>query len=261
MPLTRNPGAAIHWTEQGKADGPAVVLLHSIGTDLTIYRDVEPLLAGQCRVIAIDIRGHGRSEASDGEYSMALLASDVLAVMDDAGIEQALVCGTSLGGMIAMELVQRAPQRVSGLILANTSPGMSPVLWRERVQTAREQGVASILVGWAGRHLSEGWMAEHPARVEELEQRFAEMDPLGYVGNAAAIRDMDLLPGLAGVTVPTLIIAGELDIATPFEGHGSQIAQAIPAARVAFLPTGHLACMEQPEQFAHCVLDMAGLRG
>lgn len=257
MPITQNRSAGIHWQLHGPKDAPAVVLLHSIGTNLSIYDEVVPLLEGQLRVIAMDLRGHGGSQATDEEYSLELLASDVLAVLDDAGIARAVICGTSLGAMAAMELVQLAPQRVSGLVLANTSPGMSPALWLERIGTVRERGVGPVLVGWAARHLSEGWMAANPERVASLERGFAGMDPLGYIGSAAAIRDMDVLGGLPGVTAPTMIIAGERDIATPYQGHADRIAEAMPGASVEFLPTGHLACVEQPELFANCVLALA----
>lgn len=257
MPITFNRGAGIHWQPHGPQDSPAVVLLHSIGTDLSIYDEVVPLLEGQLRVIAMDLRGHGQSQATQEEYSLELLSHDVLAVLDEAGIDRAIVCGTSLGAMIAMKLVQLAPDRVSGLVLANTSPGMSPALWPERIKTVREQGVGPVLVGWAARHLSEGWMLANPERVETLERGFAGMDPLGYIGSAAAIRDMDVIDGLPKVTVPTMIVAGQFDIATPYQGHADRIAAAMATASVEFLPTGHLACMERPELFANCVLALA----
>lgn len=250
MPFTQNEGARIHWRMQGARSARPLVLLHSIGTDLTIHDGIAPLLADEFRVIVIDIRGHGASGATDEDYSLALLSRDVLAVLDDAGIDRAIVCGTSLGGMIAMELVQIAPGRVAGLVLANTSPGMGPELWRDRIATVREQGVTPVLMGWAGRHMSDAWMKAHPTQVETLERVFARTDPRGYIGCAAAIRDMDVLSGLGAVATPTLVIAGEHDIATPFAGHGDRIADAIPGATVAFLPAGHLACVEQPEGFA-----------
>lgn len=254
MPFAVNEGARIHWRLQGARSAPPVILLHSIGTDLSIYDEVAGRLADACLVLKIDLRGHGASDATDEAYSLALMARDVLAAMDSAGIDAAVVCGTSLGAMVAMELVRFAPERVSGLVLANTSPGMNPALWPERIATVRAQGVAPVLEGWAARHLSAGWMAAHPARVETLERGFALMDPLGYIGSAAAIRDMDVLPGLPGISVPTMVIAGEHDVATPFEGHGDRIAAAVPQATVEMLPTGHLACVEQPARFADLVL-------
>lgn len=257
MAMTESGGGLLHWQAMGPLEAPAIVLLHSIGTDLSIYETVAPLLAGSMRVIAMDLRGHGLSEASEGEYTLGLLAMDVLAVMDDAGIDRAVICGTSLGGMVAMDLAQVAAHRVAGLVLANTSPGMSPDLWPARIKTVLEEGLAPVLVGWSARHLSEAWMAANPARVEALERAFAGTDPRGYIGCAAAIRDMAVLPGLPKVVAPTMIIAGAVDIATPFAGHGDRIAAAMPKTIVEVLPSGHLACLEQPERFAACVLALA----
>lgn len=257
MPFADNRGARIHWREEGIAGGAPLVLLHSIGTDMGLHDELAPFLAPHFRMIRIDIRGHGASSATAGDYDLGLLGSDVLAVMDAAGIDRAIVCGTSLGAMIAMQLVQDAPQRVRGLVLACTSPGMSPVLWPERIATVRSRGMAAVAEGWAQRHFSAGFLASHPARAEGLTRKVAEMSEAGYLGNAAAIRDIDVLPGLPGVAVPATIIAGEDDIATPFAGHGDRIAAAMPAARVEFLPAAHLACIEVPDLFARCVLDLA----
>jgi len=250
MPFTDSAGARIHWRLQGGRTAPPVVLLHSIGTDMAIYDGVAALLEDDCLLLKVDLRGHGESSASDGEYTLRLLGADVLAAMAAARIGRAVICGTSLGAMIAMQLVQDAPDRVAGLVLANTSPGMSPALWPERIATVRQHGVAPVLDGWAARHLSPGWMDAHPGRVETLERGFASTDPRGYIGSAAAIRDMDVLPGLPRVAAPAMIVAGEHDIATPYAGHGDRIAAAIPAAEVVTLPTGHLACVEQPALFA-----------
>lgn len=257
MPHTTSEGAAIHWRARGTKTGTPLVLLHSIGTDQSVHAEVAPLLEPDFNMVLMDIRGHGGSGASPGDYSMALLARDVLAVMDDAGFGKAIVCGTSLGGMIAMELVRLAPERVSGLVLACTSARMSPALWPERIATVREKGLASAMDGWAARHLSETWMAANPERVADLERKYLATDPAGYIGNAAAIRDMDLLPGLPDIRVPVTVIAGKLDIATPFEGHGDQIAAAIEGAEVALLPAGHLACIEWPDLFAQSVRSLA----
>jgi len=257
MPFALIDNVKVHWQIEGQGDGPAIVLLHSIGTEMGIYERVVPCLADRFRLLLIDLRGHGQSQASEGEFSLSLLVSDVCLIMDAAGIEKAVICGTSLGGMIAMQFALDRPERISGMVLACTSAKMSPGFWPERIALVQQSGMGTVARGWDARHLSEGWMAANPERVESLERAFAETDPLGYIGCAAAIRDMDVLGGLPQVTAPTTIIAGEFDIATPYEGHADRIAAAMPAASVQFLPAGHLACLEQPELFANCVLALA----
>jgi 3-oxoadipate enol-lactonase/4-carboxymuconolactone decarboxylase len=177
--------------------------------------------------------------------------------MDAAGAAEAIVCGTSLGAMIAMQLALDAPARVKGLVLANTSAQMDPALWPERIATVRQAGVASIAEGWVARHFSERFREENRIQTDTVFSHMATMSSIGYVGCAAAIRDMALIDRLPGIAAPTLVIGGELDGPTPFAGHGERIAAAIPGATAELLPTGHLACVEQPERFAQCVARLA----
>lgn len=257
MPFTTREGARIYWRAYGTPGAMPLVLLHSIGTDMGIYDLVAPLLEPHFRMARIDLRGHGASDATEGEYTLEMLSRDVLAVMDDAGFGKAIVCGTSLGGMIAMELAGLTPERASGLVLANTSAQMSPALWPERIATVRSSGMAAVADGWASRHFSEAFMLANPARVASHAAHIETMSPVGYAGNAAAIRDMDVFAKLPRIVAPTLVIGGDLDAATPFAGHGDRIAAAIPGATVDLLPCGHLACIEQPEAFARVVLALA----
>lgn len=257
MPFIRCDGIAIHWRLEGARAAPQIVLLHSIGTDMAIYDRLVENLIDDFLLLRIDFRGHGESGASQGDYSLGLLARDVLAVIDEVGIDRAMVCGTSLGGMVAMQLALMAPERLAGLVIANSSAAMAPALWSQRVALVRAEGLAPALVGWAGRHLSPGWMATHPARVETLERGFMQSDPKGYAGCAAAIRDMALLSDLQGLCLPALVIGGEQDTATPFAGHGDRIAHAIPGASTVLLPGGHLACLEDPASFAAALRDLA----
>ncbi len=257
MPFTANQGARIHWRLQGRGSAPPLVLLHSIGTDLAMYDQVAPYLEPHFLMARIDLRGHGASDATAGDYTLGLLAEDVVAVMDEVGMERAVVCGTSLGGMVAMQLGIDRPDRVAGLVPACTSAAMNPALWPERIATARTTGLASVADGWASRHFSPAYLASHPERAETMTRDLAGMNRDGYAGCAAAIRDMAVLPALPGMTIPTLVIAGEHDTATPFEGHGDRIVAAIPDATARMLPAGHLACIECPDLFADAVRSLA----
>jgi 3-oxoadipate enol-lactonase/4-carboxymuconolactone decarboxylase len=257
MPFTTNEGARIHWREQGPHGAPWIVLLHSIGTDMSLYDDVVPLLERHFRLLRVDIRGHGESGAPEGDYSLDLLVRDMVTAMDGAGAERAVICGISLGGMIAMQFALSHPERVAGLVLACTSAAMSPALWPERIATVRSAGVAAIADGWVERHFSPGFAKANAELAETVLAGFKQMHSAGYIGAAAAIRDMAVLDRHGSVTAPTLVIAGKQDIATPFAGHGDRIAAAIPHATVVTLPTAHLACAEQPELFSRCVAELA----
>ncbi|WP_299015470.1 3-oxoadipate enol-lactonase [uncultured Caulobacter sp.] len=255
MPFATSQGARLYWRQDGATDKPALVLLTSIGTDLSLYDPVVPLLTPDFRVIRMDTRGHGASDASAGDYSLDLLADDVLAVMDAAGASKASICGTSLGGMIAMALATRAPERVEALILACTSPAMDPSTWDQRLALIRAEGMGAIVEAVMGRFFSESFRATHPEVVETVRAGMLAQSVDGYAGCGAAIRDMALLNRLPGITAPTLVVTGVKDLATPYAGHGEKIVAAVPGARHVEIGGAHLPSLETPTALAGAVRD------
>jgi 3-oxoadipate enol-lactonase/4-carboxymuconolactone decarboxylase len=250
MAFATHDGVRIYWRLDGATDKPVLVLLNSIGCDLSLYDAAAPHLLPAFRLLRIDTRGHGASDAPAGDYTLDLLAGDVLTVMDAAGVARASVCGISLGGMIAMQMALKAPERVEALVLACTSAAMDVASWDTRIATVRSQGMAAIADMALGRFFSEAFRAHHSETVETVRAGLLTTDPDGYSGCGAAIRDMDLLSRLSEIDVPTLVIGGRKDVSTPFEGHGDKIAAAIPGAQVALLDTAHLPCLEAPTAFA-----------
>jgi 3-oxoadipate enol-lactonase/4-carboxymuconolactone decarboxylase len=255
MPFATSHGARIYWRQDGAADKPALVLLTSIGTDLSLYDPVVPLLTPDFRVIRLDTRGHGASDAPAGDYSLDLLADDVLAVMDAAGAEKASVCGTSLGGMIAMTMAAQAPGRVEALILACTSPAMDPSVWNQRLALIRAEGMGAIVEAVMGRFFSEAFRAQHPEIVETVRAGMLAQSVDGYAGCGAAIRDMAPLDRLSAIVAPTLVVTGAKDLATPFEGHGHHIVAAVANARHVEIGGAHLPSLEAPTALAGAVRD------
>lgn len=253
MPFALSQGARIYWRLDGAADKPALVLLTSIGTDLSLYDPVVPLLTPDFRVLRIDTRGHGASDAPAGDYSLDLLGNDVLAVMDAAGIARAIICGTSLGGMIAMTLAHRAPERVEALVLACTSPALDPTVWDQRLTLIRAEGLGAIVETVLGRFFSDAFRVQHPEVVETVRAGMVAQSPDGYCGCGAAIRDMALLERLADITAPTLVITGAKDVASPFQGHAERIVAAVSGARHVQIDGAHLPSLEAPKAFAGAV--------
>lgn len=255
MAFATHDGVRIYWRLDGAADKPVLVLLNSIGCDLSLYDAVAPYLLPAFRLLRIDTRGHGASDAPADDYSLDLLADDVLAAMDAAGVARAGVCGVSLGGMIAMQLALRAPDRVEAMVLACTSAAMDVAAWDARIATVRSQGMAAVTEMALGRFFSDAFRVQHSETVDTVRAGLLTTSPDGYSGCGAAIRDMDLLNRLPLIAVPTLVIGGHRDVSTPFEGHGDRIAAAIPGAQVAMLNTAHLPCLEAPSTFAGAVRD------
>jgi 3-oxoadipate enol-lactonase / 4-carboxymuconolactone decarboxylase len=253
MPFAHNAGARLYWKSDGEATRPPLLLLNSIGTDMGSWDRALPYLLVHFRVLRMDTRGHGASDAPGGEYSLDLLADDALAVLDAAGVEGAAICGVSLGGMTAMTLALKAPQRVKALIPACTSPKMDAETWRARIAAVLAGGTASIAEAAIGRFFSPSFAAQHPEATDGVRASLLDMSDEGYAACGAAIRDMDLRPRLAEIAAPTLVISGEIDVSTPFPDHGRLIAEGIPGARTALLDAPHLAQVEAPSAFAAAV--------
>jgi 3-oxoadipate enol-lactonase len=248
MPFHAADKARIYFKVDGAEGAANLVLLNSIGTDMDLWDGVLPSLRSHFTVLRIDTRGHGASDAPDGDYAMAMLAEDVLGVMEEAGMASAAVVGVSLGGMIAMELALLAPARVTALALVCTSATMDSNTWRDRVDTVRAHGMASIADLAMGRFLSSQFAAARPEVAAASRRQLLAMDPQGYAGCGAAIRDMNLASRLSQIACPTLVVSGTRDTSTPYDGHGEHLERGIAGAIHASLDAAHLAPLENPSE-------------
>ena len=251
MAFTQRPDAQIYWKRDGRDNAPALVLLNSIGTNMDLWDGVLPYLRARFALLRIDARGHGASSAKPGDYSLAMLADDVLAVADAAGFGRFALAGVSLGGMIGMELALRAPDRIEKLLPICTSATMDGKAWADRVSKVRGEGMVAIADLAMGRFLSE---AAESSVFETVRRQLLAMDAEGYAGCGAAIRDMDLADRIASIACPTLIVTGNRDTSTPFEGHGDHLLAHIPGATHISLDAAHLAPLEAPDALAATII-------
>lgn len=250
MPFAVRDAVRLYWKLDGAPELPVLVLLNSIGTDMALWDLSVPHLLPAFRLLRIDTRGHGASDAPAGDYSLAMLADDVVAVMDAAGVASAAVAGVSLGGMIAMKMALAHPARVTALALICTSATMDSTAWQDRIAKVRAEGTVAIADLAMGRFLSPQFAATHTGAAESVRTGVIAMADEGYAGCGAAIRDMAMIERLPGIAVPTLVVAGDRDTSTPFTGHGEHIAAAIPHATVVHLDAAHLAPIETPAALA-----------
>jgi 3-oxoadipate enol-lactonase/4-carboxymuconolactone decarboxylase len=253
MPFAVREAVRLYWKLDGAPDLPVLVLLNSIGTDMVLWDTSVPHLLPAFRLLRIDTRGHGASDAPAGDYTLAMLADDVVAVMDAAGVTNAAVAGVSLGGMIAMELALRHPARVTALALVCTSATMDAAAWQARIAKVRTEGTVAIADLAMGRFLSPKFAETHVGATQSVRAGLIAMADDGYAGCGAAIRDMAVIERLPGITLPTLVVAGDRDTSTPFAGHGEHIAAAVPGATVVHLDAAHLAPIETPAALAATV--------
>jgi 3-oxoadipate enol-lactonase/4-carboxymuconolactone decarboxylase len=255
MPFAKAGGIRLFYRLDGNTDKPVVAFVHSLGTDHSLWdRQAEDLLP-YFRVLRCDVRGHGASESTPGDYSVAMLAGDVAALASTLGIEKFALCGLSLGGMIGQWLGANQPERLTQLVLANTSAKFpAPEIMESRRQQALATGMAAFVDSAMQRGFLPESLAANPAFVASMRSVFLATDPVGYAGCCAAIRDLDQIELLEKVRVPTLVIGGDRDISTPWEGHGDVLAGRIPGAKHVVLPAAHLSNLERPRSFSAALL-------
>jgi 3-oxoadipate enol-lactonase len=254
MPMLELGDARIHYCFDGPADAPVLVLSNSLGTDLEMWAPQMPAFTKAFRVLRYDTRGHGRSPATPGPYTVAQLGQDVVSLLDGLGIERAHFCGLSMGGMIGMWLGVNAGLRLKRLVLCNTAAKIGTAdLWNARIDRVNAAGMAAIADAVVERWFTPGFVERQPAAVALLRQMLVDSSPDGYGACCAAVRDMDQRADIAHITVPTLVITGTHDGATP-AADGRAAAEAIPGARYVELDASHLSNVEQAEQFTGHVL-------
>jgi 3-oxoadipate enol-lactonase len=239
----------------GPASAPVLLLSNSLGTSLEMWDAQMPAFAGRFRVLRYDMRGHGRSAVPPGPYSIADLGKDVLALLDANAIDRVRFCGLSMGGMTGMWLGCNAPERLEKLVLCNTSAQLGlPEHWNIRISLVQNEGMKGVAEGVIDRWFTPEFREREPQAVERVRRMLLETPPQGYAACCAAIRDQDQREAICAVPVPTLVVAGARDPATPPE-HSRIIASKIPGARLVELDAAHLSNIEAHDRFTASVLE------
>jgi 3-oxoadipate enol-lactonase len=240
----------------GPPDAPVVVLGSSLGTNGGMWQPQMEALTASWRVLRYDHRGHGGSPVPPAPYSLAELGGDLLTLLDILRLDRVRLGGLSLGGMVAMWVAAHAPERVESLALLCTSAQLGPPeMWHERVRAVRQGGVAAIADAVLARWFTPEFAARHAGVAAWARRMLLTTPDEGYVGCCAAIETMDLLPEVASISAPTLVIAGEQDPATP-PAHLEKIAAGITGSRLEVVPgAAHLANVERPEAVSRLLVE------
>lgn len=258
MPKQMLPWGALHYEDAGS--GPPVFLISGLNGLAATWGGIVSLLSDRFRVITHDHRGLGASDAWTGPYTVAQIASDVLALMDGLGIGRAHVVGHSLGGAVAQAIAIDHPERVAALVIYASWPG--PDAYFARLMAMRRsillhQGVESFVRTGPICIYPPDWIAQHDAAFEAgMPAAMA-----AFAGVATMQRRMDaclahdLRGALHRIAAPTLVLGLQDDMSTP--AHCSaELAATIPGARLSMLPYGgHNAHLVVPQQVARSVAD------
>jgi 3-oxoadipate enol-lactonase len=257
MPKIQANGVQLFYELAGPAEAPVVMLSNSLGTRLEMWDPQMQALTERYRVLRYDSRGHGRSDAPNGPYTIDMLADDALGLLDALDIERAHFCGLSKGGMVGQVLGAKHGHRLITLALCSTSCHMpARELWQERIRIATEQGMAALVDGVVERWFTEAFRREPSIAVDRVRQMILDTPAHGYSGCCAAIRDMDLRELIRGIQVPTLVIVGDKDPATPPK-MAQEIRGRIPDARLEVVPdAAHLLNIEQDVVFDAALMSL-----
>lgn len=255
MPLLQIGDAEIHYSLEGPAGAPVLVLSNSLGTTLEMWSPQMPAFAEHFRVLRYDTRGHGRSSVPPGPYTLGRLGQDVVALLDGLDISRAHFCGISMGGLTGQWLGVNAPGRLGKLVLTSTAARVGTEAgWRERAAVVRGAGMDPVAAGAPGRWFSPGFAAAQPAVVAGLVAGLRASPPEGYAACCDALALADLREDIARIPVPTLAIAGRFDpVTTPADA--DFIASQVKNAHRADLDASHISNVEQAEAFTAAVLD------
>jgi 3-oxoadipate enol-lactonase len=250
--VTRD-GARIRYTlrDQGAAARRAV-LVHSLAMDRSFWQPVADLLP-HASVLTYDCRGHGASDKPTGPYTVELFAQDLSDLLDHVGWPSALVAGASMGGCISIAFAAAFPKRTAGLGLFDTTAWYGPEApkqWAERADQAVEKGLASLVGFQTTRWFGDAFRASHPEVVKHCVDVFLRNDVKAYAETCRMLGIADKRSALAGFAMPTAVVVGEEDYATPV-AMAQALHSSIGGSSLTVLHGArHLTPLELPERVA-----------
>ncbi len=254
MAESRASGGMVSYRELGDGPGDPLVLLHAFPLNGRMFEAQMEAFSEGRRVVAPDYPGFGRSPRTPAQPDIRYYAEGVRGLLDRLGLERVVLGGVSMGGYVAFGCMRLFPDRVSGLVLANTRPDADTEETREnRNNMARrvaDEGVEVLIELQMRRLLARDTLEKNEEVVEEVRNMILESSPGGVVAALGAMRERpDSTPLLGEIEVPTLVIGGEEDEISSPEVMGA-MAEKIPGSRHVTLPrAGHLSNLEAPEGF------------
>jgi len=234
--------------------GPALLLLHAFPLGLAMWDAQVAALADSHQVVRFDCRGFGGSPPGDGLLTMERIADDAAGVLDGLGLASAIVAGVSMGGYAALAMIRRHPQRIRGLVLADTRAGAdSPEARANRAAQAekvRREGAAAVADAVLPKLVGATSHRERPDLVARVRRMIEANPPRGITDALAGLAARaDSTPTLREIRVPTLVVVGDEDVITPRpEAEALQRGIAL-SELVVIARAGHLSSLENPEEF------------
>jgi 3-oxoadipate enol-lactonase len=256
VPIADLSNVRLHYQLDGSPDKPVVMLSNSLMSNLTMWDPQLPALLAAFRVLRYDTRGHGDSAVTAAPYSIEQLADDAAALIEHTAVGAVHFVGLSMGGMIGQQLAVRHPEKVLSLSLCDTASEMpTQAMWNDRIQTAREKGIAGLVEGTIKRWFVSDFIAAEPETIAAVQRMILTTPLEGYIGCASAVRDMSQTHLLKQITAPTQVIVGRDDPACTLAQ--SQVLQReIAGANLHVIDdAAHLSNIEKPAVFTALLVD------
>lgn len=247
-------GHIIHykWINQNKEK--TFMFLNSLGTDFRIWDDVVPVFSEIGNVLLSDKRGHGLSDVVDDTDSIQDFAEDVVELLDDLEIENVIMIGLSVGGMIAMELTQMIPEKIQKLVLCDTRHQIgNDDGWDQRIWIVRQKGMEAISSDVMKVWFSNDFRKSQKEMVRGYQNMLERVSAQGYIRTCEAIRDADFTEVCKRISVPTLCLTGSDDPSTPPD-KVKDLTDLIRNSRFEIIEgSAHIPCIENPDVFTQLV--------
>lgn len=255
MPTLQIDGVCHHYRSEGNPANPPLLLAHPVGFDHGIWDAMIPNLTQDFHVVRYDLRGHGGTETTHGDYSVELLATDALSLIDGLGLKQVHFFGVSLGGLVGLWIAAHHPHSIRTLAVSNLSAKLPLPReeWNRRMAAARSEGLDGFANGVRERMFSTSFRQAEPPLFHTLMNTFLANNPEGYACALAALRDADLTLDLDRIIAPTLVLQGREDSAVPPE-HTLLIAQRVKSGKLVTVHGGHLSPVEAAMEVAELLI-------
>ena len=263
MPQVDVNQTTLNYSLDGPEGGAVVMFSNSLAANLTMWDAQVPVLveAGY-RVLSYDSRGHGRSGAPEGPYTMEMLTADAVGLIDVLDLEKVHFCGLSKGGMVGQMLGTQYADRLISLILCDTAAHLGPKeIWEERMAAVREGGMAALVDAFIDRWFTKPGQKRMHDEVKKVQAMISATPIEGFCGCCCAIRDMDQRESIRAITTPTLVMVGEHDPGTPVSA-ATFIHERIASSQMKIIDdAAHFINVEQKSVFNDALLSFLAANG
>jgi 3-oxoadipate enol-lactonase len=259
MPQVDINGIKIEYRVDGKEGAPYVTFVTGIANDLTMWDSQAETLGRDFRILRYDLRGHGDTQATEGDYSIDLLVKDLAGLLNELNIQKTHLVGLGLGGAIVQAFAIEHSHRVNALVPCCCRAKMVPefaALWQKLRAAVAKDGVEVIVEPTAQRWFSDDWKAANPQVLQNVRNMIRGTTTNGYLGVTAAFMGLNIEDKLPQIKAPTLYVSGAEDkIGGPPELM-TELARKVPGAQHRSIPkAAHIANIQNPTAFNQVVGD------